>query len=65
MGGRDHLGPQDMHAHHVRVLLDDIHLTHIDVALQTYQGGGGSQCYTVLSGAGFCDQLFLAHLLGQ
>ena len=61
----NHVGAEDLHAQDVGVLLGNIHFTHVDVAGQAEVGGRGGHCHTVLTRAGFCNHLLLAHILGQ
>ena len=61
----NHVGSQNLHSCHVGSLLLNVHLPHVNVALQAKVGGGGSQSHAVLSGAGFGDDLFLSHVLGK
>src|SRR5699024_9848755 len=50
---------------HVGGLLLNVHLPHVNVALQAKIGGGGGHGHAVLSGTGFGNNLFLAHVLGK
>ena len=65
MGHRYHVGTENAHPHHVRMLLGNIHLAHVDVTLEAYQGRGGGQRHPMLTGAGLGNHLLLAHFLAS
>ncbi|OPZ80884.1 MAG: L-fucose isomerase [bacterium ADurb.Bin431] len=62
---RDDARPQNLHTRDVRRLLGDVHLAHVDVALQPEVRGGGGQGHAVLPGTGFGDDLLLTHEAGE
>ena len=62
---RDHVGAQHLHTGHVRGLFGDVHLSHVDVTLQTEVSGCGGQSHTVLPRSGLRDKFLLAHELGK
>ena len=58
-------GAEELHAADVGRLLLDVHLAHVDLALEAEVGGGRGERDAVLAGAGLGDELLLAHVLGQ
>ena len=58
-------GAENFHAGNIGGLLLDVYAAHVDVAFETEVGGGGSEGDAVLTGTGFSDNLFLAHVLGE
>ena len=54
-GHRDDIGAEQLHARDVWGLLGNVHLAHVDVALEAEVGGGSGQCHAVLSRASFGD----------
>ncbi len=63
--GRMHAGAQHLHAGHVEVLADDVHLAHADDAFQAHEGGAGRGAHAMLARAGLGDDAGLAHAFGQ
>eukprot|EP00123_Amoebidium_parasiticum_P018125 comp24111_c0_seq1/m.43620 comp24111_c0_seq1/g.43620 ORF comp24111_c0_seq1/g.43620 comp24111_c0_seq1/m.43620 type:complete len:376 (+) comp24111_c0_seq1:537-1664(+) len=59
------VGAQNAHADHVGLLLGNVGLSHVDVTLQTEEGCGRGQSYTVLTSTSLGHNLLLAHLLGK
>ena len=62
---RPHLGPEQLHAEHIRLLAADVFLAHVDDALQAEAGTGRGGGDAVLPGAGFGDHAPLAHPHGE
>ena len=65
VGHLDYTRTQNLHAGHVGSLFFYIHGAHVDVAFQSEVCRCRCQRHAVLSRAGFGDNLFLAHVLGQ
>jgi hypothetical protein len=61
---RHHLGAQQLHAEHVRLLARDVDLAHVDGAGQVEERTHGRRRHAMLAGAGLGDDAFLAHALG-
>ncbi|MNV55718.1 hypothetical protein D3C71_1479600 [compost metagenome] len=64
-GDRNDLGTQQLHAEHVGLLALDVGGAHVDHARQAKARSDGGGGHAVHAGAGFGDQAFLAHALGQ
>ncbi|MNJ48047.1 hypothetical protein D3C77_432280 [compost metagenome] len=64
-GHRHQLAAEDLHLGDVGVFFLDVHLAHVNLAGNSHQRAGGGQGHAVLAGAGFGDDLGLAHELGQ
>ena len=60
-----HLGPQHLHAFHIRVLTFHIRSPHEHLALHVHQRTHRGRSHAVLSGACLGDDACLAHLLSQ
>ena len=64
-GHRPHLGAEQAHAEHVRLLPLDVARTHVDDALQAAARGDRGGRDAVLAGAGLGDDAPLAHAPGE
>ena len=64
-GDGNHFRSENLHAGHVGRLLGDIDFPHVNFTLQPKVGGGSGERHTVLAGAGFRNQPFLAHEFGE
>jgi len=62
---RHHLRAQQFHAEDVQRLAAHVYLSHVHLALQPQQGGGGGRGHAVLSGARLGDDPSLAHVPGE
>ena len=60
-----HFGPQKFHPVHVQGLADGVLLAHVHFTFQAHESRHSSGGHPVLAGAGFGDDPFLAHFLGQ
>ena len=59
------VGTEHLHAGDVGSLLGDIDCAHVDFTFQAEIGSCGGQRHAVLAGAGFGDNLLLAHEFGE
>jgi hypothetical protein len=64
-GDGNHLGPQQLHAEHVRRLPFHVMRAHVDHAFQPELGADRGRGHPVLARAGFRDDPGLAHAAGQ
>ncbi len=62
---RHHAGSQQFHSEKVQFLAADVFLTHVDIALQAQQRADSRRRHTMLPGARFRDNSFLAHADGE
>jgi len=59
------LGPKLLHPEYIGPLADDIHLSHVNGAVESEFGRHGGRGHAVLAGAGFCNHPFFAHFLNH
>ena len=65
VGRRNHLGPEDLHAHNVGMLFFDVHFAHVNLAHQPEISRGRRQRHTVLPRTCLCDKFLLPQVFRQ
>src|SRR5262245_43046649 len=58
---RDDAGAEQLHAEDIEFLSANVFLAHVNIAFETQERAYGRRSDSVLSGAGFRDDAFLAH----